>query len=673
MWGVVVSIRFDNSVDFVDEFAEASTTVAPSSASPTLDARSLYGENTVRLQQLIDRLHRNGGGILHFSPGRYYLGRRDAVPLAFPDETQEHADLVVYHDVVLWFAPGAQLVPLGAPFIDVRPELEGDAATKVRIEIQGAIRARRSAIFDCCMSMPSENINFNDPVNAVAGVVLFTGGQVEEIYPEWWGASSTSTQPAYIVRGFLALQAAFDAAHRHRQRVVRDDRQMVVWAHGEPLLRAQSAIPIALLGRYYVYERELMLGRPKGTEDPLDPANTAPFELRGERGVSLGGDKFSSLVRHLNGTSNAPGAVLAIRGVSGFSINHVAVHGNLIAETCVLIETAPGPGVRSNFDGCSFLEGKTLVRIVSRDGIAPPEVMSFQRCRFDTGGEFAVFTAGLVYPEKRLIGVDLDVKDRCLVEFHSCFMSGPASPFIMARSGWFSMQETTMHSIRLWDNRPVEQINAELNSPNGTDVLIEQPTFALTPLRVSDFLSEDLTEPASFTAKEFESQSWQVIASYEEAVRNPTRTSTIIVNANMNIQATPPGLTHREDGVDPRNEAWRQLWTPPAICWRGPRTQGGDLILAGIVTRAWVHDPIPSGMVAGVEIRRDMGRHPGYIHVGPATSPQMTGRVFDLGTHTRNYYPTADPHLMGTTMTLDESFGSNESVGQITLQVVPTF
>ena len=170
--------------DFDAEFVDV--TRAGVSATDTLTSVATANANATALQGAIDLLHMRGGGFLHFPPGRHYIGRRPAgSSIGDPAASTENGDIVVYDDVTLWFSPGAVLVPLrvgvAAPHFEIREvgDPHGED-TMVRIEIHGAIRARRSMIFET-------SIEANSVAND-AGLILLVGTKIDEVYSELSGA-----------------------------------------------------------------------------------------------------------------------------------------------------------------------------------------------------------------------------------------------------------------------------------------------------------------------------------------------------------------------------------------------------------------------------------------------------------------------------------------------------
>ena len=641
--------------DFDWEFDEATDgsnalTLVPLSMVASV---TVANTNAEHLQQKIDALHRGGGGFLHFRPGRYYIGRRpESSSIGDPAASTENGDIVVYEDVTLWFSPGAVLVPLSTRWsadVPARPVFKIDSSWEdelVRIEIHGAIRAQRVTIF-------AVSIGYGATLPD-AGMIILAGNRIEEVVPEWWGANEQFFGGDLHSFNRLAIQAAFDAAHRLRQRPVRHPAtgRVMRTPSGEIAMRRRPPIPIAMNNTYAI-NAEVSLGMTRaeadGAIDPMRPVNVAGFRLRGDRSVGSQGAGVATLdaAQPWGG-----GALLAIRGPVGFTVKDVTLNGQLVADRCLEVSHFDSDGAPSAIETCSFLRPRSeLTRIegsiADAAKLTPPALLSLRRCRFDTLSEDVAFQNGFRYltPERGLVGIHLDARDRVLVEFHGCFFAGVAAPFILAKSGWFTLQECTLHAIRLWDTRPLREINAERGSLNGTDIHIVSPTFRYVTTSSSGTTRRSLLEAASFTAKEFESQSWQFLTTYDPTTAQPqVRTSTILFNFNANLSADPP--------EEARATTWRGIWDQPAVYWNMPPRIGSDLTIMGGIFSAWITEARGGNRLPGP--------YKGYVHIEvppSAEEPSVPGRVFDLGTRSRD---------MSTNV-----FGSRNGVSEIPLRVVP--
>ncbi len=592
-------------------FGEEHRIAAPplqSTADGVVD-QGIASQNTVDFQKMLDDAHSAGGGYIYFPPGRYLLGRRRRGhaerPLEDPAASVEGGDIVVYEDITLCFAPGAVLVPLGRGRVNVRDVGDPDEEDQlVRVEIHGEIQAPRSEIFAISTSHGNEDD---------AGLILLAGSRVREVYPEWWGAVSLAGVDGAI-RNCRAIQAAFDAAHRHRLRPLRDEAGAVQFASGAPRLRRMPAIPVVLSGSYTLIG-EVSFGVPRtelgAPPRPLHPVNTAGFVLRGEHGVGSVGVGRANFFASVQWSSTAGDAFLAIRGPSGFTVKNVSFNGGLLAIRCLDIvnPVAGGAGV---FDGCSFINARSaLVRIDGEAvsvGMRSPTLLAFRHCRLETAYANQTRSSGITHTRgEDLVCVRLDGRDSVIAEFQTCTLTGPANPLIAAHSGWFGLHDCVLHSTRLYDPRGVAIINAERNTVNGTDIHLAAPTHVR---------SDGLLEGASFVSQQIETQSWQFMATYaapaEDVRARTARDACVLINYNMNNVSGPIG------GDTDFEEQRQASIDQPSVVWDGPGKSGIDLVLMGIIVKA------RTGVTAEHRNRDTRG---GYIHL----SASLTGRVFDLG------------------------------------------
>ncbi|MFO0650723.1 MAG: hypothetical protein U0326_31155 [Polyangiales bacterium] len=110
------------------------------------------------------------------------------------------SDIEIPERVELMFAPGAALLPVTTP------------AARGELKIAGLLTAERGPIFGTRASARRMRPDVAFDAYEI-GRVRFTGGAVERVYPEWWGAGMGDAEA-----DTGALQAAFDAAHRDRFR-----------------------------------------------------------------------------------------------------------------------------------------------------------------------------------------------------------------------------------------------------------------------------------------------------------------------------------------------------------------------------------------------------------------------------------------------------------------------
>lgn len=613
------------------------------------DAVAAASHNTDRLQAAINTAHARGGGYVQILPGRFLLGRRGGVRPLDPEASIDGGDLLVHEDVILWFMPGAVLVPLGNALAGPRDPLRtsriGDDEG-VCIELQGGIRAPRAPIFDTMVDATHE-----------AGLVIFAGDQVREIVPEWWGASSNDVDhsmpadpvaraaamartAAAVAANRRGLQAALDASHRNRVRILRDV-DGVAQTDGPSRVRRweRTAIPVRLTGKYEI-DQELVVG---SAEDGVSrPVNRSGFILRGELGVGGTGAGRPSFIA----TDRSVPGLLRIHHISGFRVEGVTFDANGAKRT-VRVEYVDGDGAESVFEGCGFLNAtRALLEVTGQnfsvaDAVAPC-LLSFRRCRMEPMPPPRAQELGLLHDETQgpHVGVLLDTRESVLVELRNCFLTGSADPLVLARSGWFSLRECTTHTHRHRDPRGIGAANGEPSTRNGTDLYIDTPT---------ELNSRGLLEPASFTVREYECQSWQCVGTFPgSAVIAPrvARTTSLIVNLNHSnaLEVSPATIG---------------LHDQPAIFWDGPARTGADLILMGALITPRL-DRILDTATAW-----HTGTHGGYIHV----AAENRGRVFDLGIAARGNSEPLESGGSGSTVV----FGTDSGISSMLVYRVPQF
>ncbi len=595
--------------------------------------------NARNLQSMIDALAGQGGGTLYFPPGRYYLGRtreaeRPAPPTQFTPvtpgapvrPTTEAPDILVTSDVVLEFAPGAVLVPMNfelAPtWLRARPERDDERALVV-VEVQGPIRAGLHEIFATTL-YPRDDIFPYEP-ELRAGKVVFTGGKVREVYPEWWGALSQTTgsqsgptDPRYYgghwgVRNRRALQATIDAGHTDRYRLVRDDAGAPRRLEGQLQWRQEPTIPVVAMYEYYV-EGELRVGLTAelaALGGGRAHVNPAPFVMKGGAEPSRGNRTFRAIedpeLRRLSGLPSAHWQrrpMLSLDGVSSFYLEGLGFDGDNFVYQIVDLRLGVRGGL-GEFKRCTFMNLRnapeaTLVTISSslrdEERAEEPVHLAFTVCRmtpivlnYRPNGEADV--PGYIVYASRVRGLLLDCDPLCSIELRACHLQGVCDPMIHARRGRFALNECVLHSNRSvqtdypLDGSPVAW-RRFWNSTSGTDIFIDR---ARTINGVTD-------APASFTARELESQSFQFVSTWMDgdppAERRPgpstpgSAASYVVINAHHT--AAPAG-SHEDDqsqgdstggGADPHPLSSKQF--RPSISWEGPGQTGCHLVVMGV-------------------------------------------------------------------------------------------
>lgn len=622
-------------IEWGEEFLNVRTAPTPLRPAEDLHPVPIVGEdwgafaadansNTITLQKIINGCQSQGGGIVYFPPGRYYLGRNGgAVPFS-PGFAVDAADIVAYPYVTLRFAPGAMLVPLNfseAGTFSRTMEGRPDETPLVIIEIQGEIEADPRPIFDTAVRPDSAN----EPTSLLAGMILLTGNRVRAIHPEWWNTTTADEG----VRNLRAFQAAIDAAHTNRRRPMRDvSGRLRRDAAVDVMWWQRPSVPVIATGTYPI-EAGLEVGvRSNHTDAGNDPAlltpNTAPFVLQGAREVGNAGQGATTLMRGRAPTVGAPDddvPMLSIRGVPECALRDLGFDG--AQRTKILVEIAPGGGVgHAEFSNCAFtkvgyVSGATLVRISDasktrtdvRDTSRARSNLAFTRCRFQTNPLGLVIPAS--NPLRRVRGVELNVSDDVNVEFRSCVFASEAAPMIDALRGRFTLNECMLHTRRCARDQVA-------SSSNGTDVEIH------APVQVDGVVDA----PASFTCREVESQSFQFLTTFSGEARpstgrtaqvRPTGSRSACVFINLHHGASVSG------GVEPTPVDWRE--TRASVSWDGPGYLSSDLIMVGCRGRTSYSNRDGSSSSGTL----------GVVRVGP----NIAGRIYNIGNLTFDPDPAA--------------------------------
>lgn len=207
--------------------------------------------------------------VIYFSPRSYRIG-------------PSFGDIVFPEGVELRFAPGARLYPdsgvtliirgsirSGRHQIFGRPVQERDG---LWLEAAYPHRPNANAIPRSLDGLSEDAVGalyaYLSRQTAPPGLIRIESLEIDEIYPEWWGATYNESDTEED--GSDALQACFDAACRDR---VRD---------GRPL----PALPVAMSGPYMTY-RKLAISAPPGLPGALWLRGIDPVSHGGVGGVSV--------------------------------------------------------------------------------------------------------------------------------------------------------------------------------------------------------------------------------------------------------------------------------------------------------------------------------------------------------------------------------------------------
>lgn len=638
--------------------------------------------NARGLQRAINAVHDMGGGYVYIPAGRYYVGRNRTpqgagVPI-YSGFALDVPDVLVYPDVTLSFAPGAVLVPMNFSLAGVASiSMPGRPSEnwRVRIEIQGDLDTEVRQIFDALLEVDMPEVASATP----AGFILFTGTRIREVHPEWWGAlagaldAAPAVQPRIARINHAALQAAIDAAHTHRRRPLRDaDRNVrrdpidgkVLWWHLPtiPVLARSSYLVWSTLYVGVIDDAEAIenglaepLARPNLVHDPrarqgtdldLDAPNPAPFVLRGERELQ-GRDTFLAANLVWQPTKAAP--MLEIRGIASFVLRDVRFSGQRVAATLLRVEPSNEDG-HCELSGCTFSSvredmplfseergdvsarstplandaGAALIRLGRRPTTSPGRDsgrvnIAFTRCRLDT--DLAqTLPPGVVTGYRTFAwqtrGVVIDLDDDVNLEFRCTWMTGVANPMIDAVRGHFALNEVTTHTLRAKHDRSYALKDGRgpfLNSSSGTDIFIERPRT----------ISGVREAPASFTAREAESQSYQYLASFPGGPDQPStpgpiptghRSACVLLNLHhvcvAGGAADDPDIT----GI-PLNRPDHR----PSIYWAGPGVLGSHLVAIGcrFAERYFPGTSDDSGPLGGIRLANNQSGE--IYHLGNTT------------------------------------------------------
>lgn len=624
-------------------------TALTASWTPFADGANLNAQN---LQTILNRVSAEGGGTVFFPPGRYYLGRSNTSQRDTP--TTEAPDLLVHPNVVLEFAPGAVLVPMNFTLVqDHRRERLGreDEEWLVIVEVQGAIKAGLHEIF--ATTLYPRNDFFPYEPELPAGKVVFTGSQVREVYPEWWGAFS-QYDGHWGVRNRRAFQAAIDAGHTDRYRLIRDRTGSPWGFSGQPSWRQEPTIPVVAMYEYYI-EGTLEVGLTTTLSAISDElwrrSNPAPFVMYGGAEPSVDNSTLRAMAdpTSLNLTG-VPAQIwkelpmLAMEGVSSFYLEGVSFDGYNLVQGIVNLTLGAQEGV-GEFKRCTFKNVRsraeaTLVTVSSarRDVAGAEEAvhLAFTACRmtpiilnyrpYGTSRTASNLPGTIIYAP-RVRGLLLDCDDHCSVELRACHLQGVCDPMIHARRGRFALNECVLHGNRSVQTtaptaRPSPATMAEWrrfwNSNSGTDIFIDQPRA----------VGGVVEAPASFTARELESQSFQFVSTWADGNRvDGPRASYVVINAHHTAAPASSSTADMSQGdpllgggADPQPMPANQF--RPSVSWEGPGQLGCHFVLMGVCFK----NSYPAG---DGETTADLG--------GIRLGPNQRGTIFQLAN------TTADP------------------------------
>ncbi len=568
-----------------------------------------------------------GGGYLYIPPGRYYLGRSNIRPSS-GIVSEEDADLVIPPEVTLWFAPGAVLVSLaGANWVSrtIRGVPADDPESlSVRVEIQGDVVAGVEPIFD--VQFEEQLANPARPGGVVraprsAGRILLTSQRIRQVYPEWWGALprrplSADEYRLEVPRTARAFQAAIDAAYTRRTSPKRgaDGALTGEW-------NVRPTIPIVAPSTY-VIDRPLEVLAPSDSRVyPWFRGRPLPgggFELRGDRGLGTLGVGEPTLVASTYEPTRFPltGPLLRIDGPEHVRIDGVIFDGSLQASRAVAIEPSRQEWLTHSFEGCTFRNCVgTLLTLDATAAQGPRRDfwnIAFTRCRFEPGSDTEV-DRRILQPdpnqrpiadaEYNLVAVELLLEGNGGLVFQNCIFFGVASPVIRAHSGRFTLNETVFHVNRA-AHPALPARHTAVDFRHGMDIYIEDEVHLGSPERYV---------PATFTAREVESQSWQFLGTATGggfALDRADRSAVVL----LNVTSVPVSHPTAHDPSTTED-------LPPSLYWDQPGALGCPLVMVGCRVNGVGSDPARSGP-------------PRIYPTAVVVAPGMTGDIFTVGCST---------------------------------------
>lgn len=573
------------------------------------------------------------GGIVYLPPGSY-LVRSQGMPTSRADylRAMENPDILVPNNVLLWFAPGAVLV-LGP---------------QVVVSIAGDLRAETTRIFR------TENLQSGD---FRRGRVVFHTTQVQEIYPEWWGALALQNEAAPTMARDNApeFRACFQAAHTDRSLPGRQWPVLPVimsgtYPVGSEIEIKQEAAPLGADG---APDRRQVSGL-------VNPAGVVILGRRGPGGSGINPPAFFAHGAFEPGlpTAGAPDlrtlrasgrALLRIVGLLGSVIDGIGFDGARIVSACLQIT---GNSARSSvIRNCSFhsachvlaqvgdyvIESDNPQNTLTICGRPLAQCRSDVRSDFDLSGltfENCTFETNLAPGEgearaRAMVGIVFNANQTFPMTLDHCLFTGSMAACIEARGGTLVIrggnaqnQLTPTAYVPLpAAGRPTRDMPR-----GGVDIFIGDVLRVQSgALPVTGPATTLPASPTGLTVIEFESQSNQFLdtfrhisASANFTVFLPTLLQNVTARATTSPSAQTPPII---DWSGPSIAFFGSEACPPSAGVSGTTTSGGGspLTLVGCAFRG------PRG---GVETSTDLSREP----PGAVVVDELAMAVNDVGT-----------------------------------------
>jgi hypothetical protein len=542
---------------------------------PTIPAETADAGSFLRAICARAALNFPTGAIVYLPPRLYVIGaapgRRREFMAAF-----EGADLVTQQNVTLWFAPGARLV------------IRGEAV----VRIDGPLRAEPTWLFAC----EGQDVRA-DPGRGIPaarrGRVVINSCTVTEVYPEWWGAipSPDDTFNSLPTDDTDALEDCIRSAHTLR-----------VGTAG-----TLPTIPIVLRGTYLLRrELEISGDGPKLANGLFDNSRALASNYSGVifLGRQQGGSQAQSASRLKASTDFTPNgragdietrlktrALLRLDGLHASLIDGVTFSGgeaaDPIASVCVQVT---GNNARSTvFRGCSFVNARqilvqvgdyiilnTSTPITSRSGrtLFPLRAdvyggwdlsgLRFENCRFESdlviqgvpnrgpGITQAQIDAAtelrrrLSIRAREVTGLVFHAGNTLPMTLDSCLFVGGMAACVAAYGGTMIVRGGAAQNTALAEPRVFGPAGPMVQRPRGgVDFFIGDPISQLP---------QDAASPTGLTILQFESQSDQVLDTFDHLSASANRTPF--------YPTVLQGISHKVTSG--------YTLAPPSVVWLGP-------------------------------------------------------------------------------------------------------
>ncbi len=404
--------------------------------------------------------------------------------------------------VELMFAPGAALIPVMPP------------RSNTALVIRGKLTAPRAPIFGPASLAP--RVGPGLPSDRRPARVRLLSTAIERVHPEWWGAGSGDSTDDTV-----ALQAAFDAAHRDRR-------------DGVPWLRP---LVVELAGPYRLMT-PLLVGTAGGSATEVNPGT---FEVRGVPDAPSRPNLVCDESRFVGE------AMIVVQGVDQVRFDEVRFDGRGAPRACLSLHMH-GSGAARDESGhhlrrCVFRGATDQLLLADHD----TPVVSVPAGRAN-----ALLVEGCSFlPSQQsmsLRAVRLRTSPKLGVEFRSTSFVGVASAMLHITSTAVSMTHCYFHNdgapTRLAGDVPFESLHT-LGPEGGVDVFLD--TLGGEP-------------PGSVSVMHCASRSMQFLVSRGNAGQHVGGDSTI---TGLRHALDPESLRFQVQLLGPYLRPWEPTVIPP--------------------------------------------------------------------------------------------------------------